>query len=180
MSPEEQKNEILLRGVVKRITFENPATGFIVCRIIPDNSIDEVTLTGKHLNLSTGENILAKGYYSRHEKFGYQFNARSVEHILPTSPKGLINYLGGGIVKGIGPKTAAKIVKHFGDDIINVLQNDPQRLTEVAGINHKKALELSELFSSVMNVEKLIVSFLSMKFQNPLLIKFINALGLIP
>jgi len=148
MTSNEQEKDILIRGNVKRITFQTNDTGFVVARVQVEGEQELVTLTGNRLNLSIGENIVARGHYSEHPKFGTQFLAYNVEHVLPTTTAGLTKYLGSGLISGIGEKTAARIVKHFGKDVLDILRNSPQRLAEVPKISKKKAIELAEFLVS--------------------------------
>ncbi|MGI6525555.1 MAG: ATP-dependent RecD-like DNA helicase [Bdellovibrionota bacterium] len=148
MLKEDTQKEILLRGVVRRITFQAPDSGYVVCRVLREGALEETTLTGTNLHLSSGLSIIARGRFVHHPKFGEQFLASAVEHIIPSTEEGLKRYLGSGLFSGIGEKTAERIIKHFGTDALTILRNAPERLREVSGIGRKKAaLFAQELLS---------------------------------
>src|SRR4051794_41585094 len=133
-----------LRGVVERITYQNPESGFTVARLAPERPESEaeaargddrlVTMVGTLADLTPGEAIVARGWWRNDAKHGWQFQAADYRTALPATLQGMKKYLGSGLVKGIGPVNAGRIVDTFGEATFAVIDSDPQRLTAVAGI----------------------------------------------
>ncbi|WP_244833676.1 ATP-dependent RecD-like DNA helicase [Clostridium sp. BJN0001] len=126
----------VLEGLVESIIYQNEDTGYTVCRIRNGNKI--ISAVGIVPLIKSGQNVSLKGYYTIHKKFGKQFNINEYEEILPTSKEAVINYLSTGIIRGIGPITAKKIVNVFGEKTLDILENSIERLKEIEGIGEKK------------------------------------------
>lgn len=121
-----------LTGIIDRFLFQNPDNGFSVFILqLPKES---VTAKGCLLSINAGQQVTIKGSWVNHPKFGKQFEATSCTATLPTSTVGLKKYLGSGLIKGIGPAYAEKMVNHFGSTILEIIDKEPDRLTEVPGI----------------------------------------------
>lgn len=126
-----------LSGVVERITFYNPDSGYTVLRLQPDSKLPDaardgtVTVVGIMPELAPGETVRFDGVWVSDPRYGRQFRAEMVQPFVPTTEDGLIAYLSSGIVRGIGPRTAERIVQHFGDQTVEVLTHQPDRLREV-------------------------------------------------
>src|SRR6476646_966752 len=133
-----------LRGVVERITVQNAENGFTVARLAPERPESEaeaargddrlVTVVGTLADLTPGEAIVAHGWWRNVPKHGWQFQAVDYRTALPASVQGMKKYLGSGLVKGVGPVNAGRIVDAFGEATFEVIDTEPGRLTEVAGI----------------------------------------------
>jgi len=133
-----------VRGVVERITYHNPDTGWAVLRVTPFGSYgDEVTVTVHQLRVFAGATMEFKGAWTIHPRFGRQFKADAVQELKPATAGALEKYLGSGLIKGVGPKTARKIVRHFGKSTLEVFEEEIDRLTEVPGIAEKKLASIS-------------------------------------
>lgn len=124
-----------LIGYVKRVTFHNPNNGWTVLRISTKNSLDEVTATGNFGAITAGENVKLSGYWINDSTYGYQFKTISYEVTRPASLGGIQKYLGSGLIKGVGPVMARRLVEKFGLETLEVIENEPDRLKEVAGIS---------------------------------------------
>jgi exodeoxyribonuclease V alpha subunit len=134
-----------LKGSVEHITYYNAENGYSVIRLRPDKknlpAADRgglVTITGNMPELTPGEYIELKGRWSNHPKFGMQFNVQICEQTIPATVNGIRRYLGSGLLKGIGPKLAERIVKEFGIDTFDIIENHPQRLQNVPDIGPKR------------------------------------------
>lgn len=128
-----------LSGIVKRITFHSPETGWTVLKVTPfDRPGDEVPVTVYQSKVFAGATMAFYGNWSHHPKFGEQFKAVKVEELKPATANALEKYLGSGLIKGVGPAFAKRIVKHFGKDTLEVFDTDIDRLMEVPGIAKKK------------------------------------------
>ncbi|MBN1430580.1 MAG: ATP-dependent RecD-like DNA helicase [Anaerolineae bacterium] len=132
-----------LEGTVERITYTSEENGYTVARIAPDkplgfwSGMDNdglVTVVGNLPDLVPGENVQLEGAWQTHSQYGRQFRAENVQRIAPATIEGIRRYLGSGLIKGIGPKTAARIVETFGLETLDVLDCAPERLYEVDGI----------------------------------------------
>jgi exodeoxyribonuclease V alpha subunit len=126
-----------LTGCVKRITFHNPENGYTVARL--DTAKGLFTVVGIMPGLDQGQEITVRGKYILHPKFGPQVEVESVSVSLPTDEEGVKNYLASGLVKGVGPKLAERIVDHLGSKACEVILEDPEKLAQVPGIGDKKA-----------------------------------------
>ncbi|MBL8132137.1 MAG: ATP-dependent RecD-like DNA helicase [Anaerolineae bacterium] len=137
-----------LRGHVERITFNNPDNGYTVLTLKADPlhsrpKIDGmVVVVGTLPPIATGEDLEFTGTWVENPKYGRQFKAETCVPAAPSSREGLIAYLGGGLVKGIGPKTAEKIVRFLGKDALRTLDHDPDRVFDVPGLKHDLAEKL--------------------------------------
>jgi exodeoxyribonuclease V alpha subunit len=140
-----------LKGTIERITYFNPENGYSVVKIKPDGAVaagarardGTVAVVGTMPELSVGETVLFGGSWFNDSRYGTQFKVETVTPVEPNTETGIMNYIGSGLVRGIGPRTAEKIVRHFGADTLKVLDRSPERLVEVKGLNKKKAAELA-------------------------------------
>lgn len=127
-----------LSGVVERITFANEENGFTVAKLKSKGFPELVTIVGNMAAVNIGAVVRLKGQWKLDSKFGRQFSVTEYEETLPATILGIEKYLGSGLIKGIGPVNAKRIVKHFGLDTIMVIEEEPQRLVEVEGIGAKR------------------------------------------
>lgn len=128
-----------LTGIVARITFHSPETGWTVLKVAPfDRPGDEVAVIVHQSKVFAGATMAFYGNWAQHPKFGEQFKAVKVEELKPATTNALEKYLGSGLIKGVGPAFAKRIVKHFGKDTLEVFDTDIERLMEVPGIAKKK------------------------------------------
>ena len=135
-----------LAGSIERITYYNPENGYSVIRLRPDarktpgkDHQGLVTVTGNLPELAVGEQIKLLGRWVEHPKHGLQFQAEKCDQTLPATTAGIRRYLGSGLIKGIGPRLAERIVELFGMDTLEVIENNPERLLEIDGIGETKA-----------------------------------------
>jgi exodeoxyribonuclease V alpha subunit len=135
-----------LSGSIERVTFYNPENGYSVLRIRPDeaqgvgeNAEGLVTVTGNLPEMAPGEYLILHGEWVDHPKHGRQFQVETMEQAYPATLEGLRRYLGSGLLVGIGPKLAERIVDQFGADTLDVIENHPKRLREVADIGPKRS-----------------------------------------
>ncbi len=133
-----------LRCVVERITYQNPENGYTVLKCAVKNEKDLVTVVGNLLDVSVGSVLLIDGNWKMDSKYGRQFTAQSWEETLPATVFGIEKYLGSGLIKGVGPKFAGRIVRKFGTETIDIIENDIGRLREVEGIGQKRIEKIHE------------------------------------
>ena len=140
-----------LSGTVERVTYFNPENGYSVVKITPDSTVQPgaaardgtVAVVGTMTELNPGESVRFTGQWFDDPRYGRQFRAETVTPLLPTNAEGIVSYLSSGIVKGIGRRTAEKIVKHFGADTLTILDTHPERLYDVPGLRASLAAKLA-------------------------------------
>ncbi len=148
---------VTIEGVVERIVFESPDTGFFVARLRQENSPDLTTFVGNLMAVSPGETIRITGLWVDDKKFGRQIRVESYQTILPSSVSGIERYLGSGLVRGIGPAYAKRLVKAFGLETLQIIDEQPERLTSVAGIGVKRASQIREAWSEQKSIQSIMV-----------------------
>ena len=132
-------NLVSIKGVVERITFQNEENGYVVARLKPeDRPYQLVTVVGNMPSVSVGETLAIYGHWKSHSKYGDQFSIQSYETLMPATVEGIKKYLGSGLIKGVGPVTAQRIVRTFGLSTLDVIEGDPEKLLEVGGIGRKR------------------------------------------
>src|SRR5712672_4285888 len=129
----------VLAGLVERVTYQNADNGFCVIRVKARGHRDLVTVVGHAAVISAGEWITAAGEWTNDRTHGQQFKARFLKTSAPTSVEGIEKYLGSGMIRGIGPVYAKKMVKAFGERVFDVIEAEPDRLHEVTGIGAVRA-----------------------------------------
>ncbi|MCZ6681211.1 MAG: ATP-dependent RecD-like DNA helicase [Candidatus Poribacteria bacterium] len=128
-----------LTGILERIVFENPETGYTIGRLTSrDYPTELITVVGNFASANAGESLALKGWWVNNPQYGQQFKIETYETVLPATIVGLRKYLGSGLIKGIGPVMAARIVNHFGMDTMDVIEKTPQKLNAVPGIGRKR------------------------------------------
>ncbi len=132
----------IISGTVKQIVFSNAQTGFSVIEL--ENSGFTETVVGNISNVSVGEELELTGKFVVHSVYGQQFKAESFVKTLPSGSAAILKYLSSGTVKGIGPATAKKIVKLFGDKTFDIMENEPERLAQIKGISISRAVEMGK------------------------------------
>ena len=127
-----------LEGTLERLTFQNEENGYTVAKLIPKGKSYEVTVVGALTGVNVGESVRLRGIWSTHPKYGRQFEVREYTVRLPATVEGIRKYLGSGLVKGVGPVNAGRIVDYFGLKTLDVIETDVNRLREVPGIGDKR------------------------------------------
>ena len=135
----------ILQGVIAAVVFQNYDNGYAVLRLRCQDG-DTATVVGTIPLPTVGERLMVTGRWSSHASYGKQFEAEFLERLLPQTAPEILGYLSGRAIKGIGPKTAARIVQKFGDDTLRIMEREPMRLAEVAGISAAKAKLIGEEF----------------------------------
>jgi exodeoxyribonuclease V alpha subunit len=130
-----------LVGTVERLTFYSAETGYTVAQVTPEGRGYTVTVVGNLLEVRPGETLRLEGEWREHARYGRQFQVERYTTVLPATVDGMEKYLGSGLIKGIGPVTAKRIVRRFKADTLQVIENEPERLLEVLGVGkHRVAL----------------------------------------
>jgi exodeoxyribonuclease V alpha subunit len=132
-----------LRGVVERLTYHNEENGYTVAKLAPEQSARlgegrELTVVGNMMGVNVGESVELSGRWTVHAEYGRQFQVEQMRTVLPATVAGIEKYLGSGLIKGVGPEMARRIVRYFGVETLEVIEQAPQRLIEVPGIGTKR------------------------------------------
>src|SRR5437868_11998531 len=128
-----------LQGIVERVTYHAEESGYTVARLKVPSHSDLVTIVGSFPAISAGQTLRVTGFWREHPKFGQQFQVLHAQETKPATLTGVEKYLGSGLIKGIGPVTAKRIVAHFGLETLDIIEAEGERLIEVPGIGQKRA-----------------------------------------
>ena len=134
-------------GYVEKIVFRNEENGYTVLYLTNPESDDEVRCVGCFSYIAEGQYLIIRGKEVVHREYGLQIQMESFEEKQPTDSIAVERYLGSGAIKGIGPALAARIVRRFGDDTLQIMEREPERLAEVKGISMKMAVRIAEQFN---------------------------------
>jgi exodeoxyribonuclease V alpha subunit len=147
-----------LEAVLERFTFVNEDTGYTIARVATERSGSELlTVVGPLLGAQVGESLRLTGRWTSHPKYGRQFEVHSYTTVLPATIQGIRRYLGSGLIKGIGPKMAERMVDHFGTDILTVIEEEPGRLTEVHGLGPKRSKLIADAWEEQKAIKEVMV-----------------------
>jgi exodeoxyribonuclease V alpha subunit len=146
-----------LRGVVERVTYANSETGYSVVRLAVKGRLDLVTVVGELADVNAGESLELEGTWTRHRQYGLQFKVDHYRTVLPATVEGIEKYLGSGLIKGIGPVMAGRIVKKFGVDTLDVIEHEPRRLLDVLGIGRKRITGIQTAWEEQKQIREVMV-----------------------
>ena len=146
-----------LRGVVERITYANEETGYSVIKVKSKGYMDLVTVVGSMATVNVGSVITIKGFWSSNPKYGRQFDAKEWEEALPASIYGIEKYLGSGLIKGIGPIYAKKIVNQFKERTLDIIEEEPDRIIEVPGIGKKRVEMIKKAWQDQKEIKNIML-----------------------
>src|SRR5205814_1339875 len=176
----------ILDGVLERVTFSNPETGYTIARIAPDRgtgrgpvsaATELVTVVGSLLGAQVGESLRLRGRWTSHVKYGRQFEAVSFATVLPATEQGIRRYLGSGMIKGIGPVMAERMVSHFGAGIMHVIDNEPERLIEVPGLGPKRCGRIKDAWAEQKAIKEVMIFLQGVGVSTSLAVKIYKKYG---
>ncbi|MBC3805682.1 ATP-dependent RecD-like DNA helicase [Acetobacterium fimetarium] len=144
-----------IKGTVEHIVFRNNNNGYTVAHFDIDGNL--VTVVGNFDELNHGEYLKLTGYWTEHKNYGDQFSMETYAMEIPTSTEGITRYLASGIIPGIGEKTAKAIVKHFGEETLDILDNHPDRLSEIKGIGKKTLEGIKEVYHEQREIRQIMI-----------------------
>jgi exodeoxyribonuclease V alpha subunit len=149
---------VVLEAVLERVTYANEDTGYTVARVATERSgADLLTVVGALLGAQVGESLKLTGRWRSHPKYGKQFEVDSYTTVLPATIQGIRRYLGSGMIKGIGPVMADRMVGHFGTDILRVIEEEPERLVEVRGLGPKRSKRIGDAWEEQKAIKEVMV-----------------------
>jgi exodeoxyribonuclease V alpha subunit len=147
-----------LEAVLERITYANEETGYTVARVSARGSGSELlTIVGNLLGAQPGESLRLQGRWKSHPQYGRQFEVANYTTVLPATLQGVRRYLGSGLIKGIGPKMAERIVAHFALDTLRVIEEEPKRLIEVPGLGPKRTAKIGAAWEEQKAIKEVMV-----------------------
>ena len=153
----EQELEIL-QGAVSAVVYQNYENGYAVLRLNLGGG-QTVTVVGTIPLPAVGERLMVTGKWSTHSNYGRQFEAEFLERLMPQTSVEILNYLSSRVIKGIGPRTASRIVEMFGDQTLAIMEREPERLSEVPGISREKARKIGEEFKLHVGIRQIMEFF---------------------
>jgi len=169
---------ILVKGTVKRLVYHNEENGFVIARIdMQEPEKKETTVVGKIAAVSIGETYQFKGKWNLDSRYGWQFIFDDYEIILPTTLEGVRRYLGSGLIKGVGPSTANRIVDHFGDNTLEIIEEHPEKLNEVDGIAQKRIELIKKSWQEQKEIKRVMLFLQSYRITTGYAVKIFKQYG---
>lgn len=148
----------VVEGVLERITYANEESGYTVARVDTGRGAgDLLTVVGSLLGAQPGESLRMEGRWGSHPQYGRQFTVENYSTLLPATIQGIRRYLGSGLIKGIGPKIADRIVEHFGTATLDVIEDEPKRLIEVPGLGPKRTRMIGAAWEEQKAIKEVMV-----------------------
>jgi len=166
-----------LQGSVERITFYNAENGYTVLRLHAPGQADLVTVVGNLPEVQPGESLQLTGAWMNHPKHGKQFKAERCEQVLPATVEGIKKYLGSGLIKGVGPVTAGRIVKKFGLQTLDVLDHHPEQLRLVLGVGAVRAASIGQAWTQQKAIKDVMLFLQSHGVSTSLAVKIYKQYG---
>ncbi|MFS0519955.1 ATP-dependent RecD-like DNA helicase [Nostoc sp. UIC 10607] len=146
-----------ITGVVERLTFYSAESGYTVARLTRPRSTELTTIVGSFANIQPGQTLQLIGFWRDHPQFGPQFQVVNYKETKPATLTGIEKYLGSGLIKGVGPVTAKRIVAHFGFETLDIIENQIERLIEVQGIAKKRITLIKNAWSTQKAIKEVMV-----------------------
>jgi exodeoxyribonuclease V alpha subunit len=146
-----------LSGVVERITYHAEESGYTVARLQSPRARELVTVVGNFANIQAGQTLQLKGVWKNHPQYGPQFEVQQYSETKPATLTGLEKYLGSGLIKGVGPVTAKRIVAHFGLQTLDIIESQTARLIEVPGIGKKRVIMIQKAWETQKAIKEVMV-----------------------
>ena len=156
-NPDRRTSTEQISGLIERVTFHNDESGFCVLRVKVKGQRDDVTVVGSLASVRAGEWLAAEGWWVRDKEHGLQFKAATLKTVPPTTAEGIEKYLGSGLVKGIGPILAKKLVGHFGADVLAVIENRPSELQSMGGIGPKRRDRIAQAWREAKQIREIML-----------------------
>ena len=149
----------VITATIERITYTNPANGFTIIRAVPEGRMMLMTASLKIIDPNVGMCLKMQGDWKSTKQYGDEFVVEEWEEILPSTTKGIEAYLASGMIKGIGPVFARKIVEYFKEDSLRILSEEPDRLYEIKGMGKKKCESIKEEWKRQENIREIMMFF---------------------
>ncbi|MFD8481992.1 ATP-dependent RecD-like DNA helicase [Kitasatospora sp. NPDC059673] len=161
-----------VEGVLERITYANEDTGYTVARVDTGRGANDLlTVVGALLGAQVGESLRLFGRWGSHPQYGRQFTVENYTTVLPATVQGIQRYLGSGLIKGIGPRFAERIVERFGVETLEVIENEPKRLIEVPGLGPKRTKMIAKAWEEQKSIKEVMVFLQSVGVSTSLAVR---------
>ena len=167
----------VVQGVLERVTYANEENGFTVARVDTGRGGDLLTVVGSLLGVQPGESLRMHGRWGSHPQYGRQFHVDDYTTVLPATVQGIRRYLGSGLIKGIGPKMAERIVEHFGTDALEVIEDEPDRLIEVPGLGPKRTAAIADAWEEQKAIKEVMVFLQGVEVSTSLAVRIYKKYG---
>jgi exodeoxyribonuclease V alpha subunit len=174
-SPAADRPLVNLEGTVERITYHNPSSGYTVLKLTTSRA--SATVVGQLSGVNPGEGLQIDGYWTSHPQHGRQFQSVRFRIALPATTEGIRKYLGSGLIRGVGPVTAGRIVDHFGADSLAVIDEEPERLREVPGLGPKRADAIKAAWVEQRAIKDVMVMLQSLGVHTGLAVRIYRQYG---
>jgi exodeoxyribonuclease V alpha subunit len=169
---------VLIKGIVKKVVYHDEENGFVIARLdMSEPEKKEMIVVGKMATVNVGEMYQFKGNWKVDSRYGLQFNFDDYQIILPTTLEGVRRYLGSGLIKGVGPATAQRIVDHFGEKTLDVLEEQPDRLNEVEGIAQKRIELIQKSWQEQKEIKRVMLFLQSYQVTTGYAVKIFKQYG---
>ncbi|HOU12296.1 MAG TPA: ATP-dependent RecD-like DNA helicase [Anaerolineae bacterium] len=146
-----------LEGTLERLTFQNEENGYTVAKLTPKGKSYEVTVIGTLTGVNPGESVRLRGVWTTHPQYGRQFEVREYSVQLPATVEGIRKYLGSGLIKGVGPVNAGRIVDYFGLKTLDVIETEVHRLREVPGVGEKRTAQIARAWEEQKHIKEIMI-----------------------
>ncbi len=168
----------VLEGVLERITYANEENGYTVARVDTGRGEGELlTVVGSLLGAQVGESLRMTGRWGSHPQYGRQFTVENYTTVLPATVQGIRRYLGSGLIKGIGPKTAERIVEHFGTETLDVIEADARRLIAVPGLGPKRTALIAAAWEEQKAIKEVMVFLQGVEVSTSIAVRIYKKYG---
>ncbi|HEX30616.1 TPA: ATP-dependent RecD-like DNA helicase, partial [Candidatus Poribacteria bacterium] len=168
----------VLKGTLERIVYVNEETGYTIARFSsPDFPFEQITVVGNLMSAYPGESLILKGWWVNNPKYGRQFKIMDYETTMPATVVGIKKYLGSGLIKGIGPIMASRIVNAFGLETIDVIEKNPERLFEVPGIGPKRVERIKKAWEEQKEIKNIMLFLQSHEVSTTFAVKIYKTYG---
>ena len=172
------EESVHIKGTIKRLVYHNEENGFVIARVdLQEPEKKETTVVGKMAAISIGETYQFKGKWNLDSRYGWQFNFDDYQIILPTTLEGVRRYLGSGLIKGVGPATANRIVGQFGEKTLEVIEDYPEKLNEVEGIAQKRIELIKKSWQEQKEIKRVMLFLQSYKITTGYAVKIFKQYG---
>ncbi|MBI4767085.1 MAG: ATP-dependent RecD-like DNA helicase [Deltaproteobacteria bacterium] len=151
------KTLITLEGSIERISFYNEENHFTIARLKIKGEKDTIPIIGQLFSVTPGEVLKISGYFEQHPKYGRQIRIESYESLIPATLPGIEKYLGSGLVRGIGPEMAKRIVKRFGLSTLEIIEQDIRQLSKVEGVGPKRIAQIKEAWKEQKEIRRIMI-----------------------
>jgi exodeoxyribonuclease V alpha subunit len=168
---------MLLEGTLERITYQSDDDGYLVARLTPSGKSYLVTIVGKLIGVRPGETLALEGEWQEHREHGRQFLVSGYRTLMPATIDGMRRYLGSGLIKGVGPATAKKITETFGKYTLDVLDREPDRLTEVPGLGKRKVEVIKAAWRTQQQIKQVMLFLQELALPTGLAVRIYKQYG---